>query len=626
MSQIISDPQTSPPEPTFENPHVQLDWLLERFLQRFQNRSVKSLFIHTIESYKRLLKESYGYDDRLKKDSRFYLSIHWDVFALYNAEKFWRTQGYASYTLYARVKNLRRIMNWAVRRGLTYVKFFINPQLNYPTRETTQRAAYADGDLNAIRQLIMPEIEYVHRIIAGYDPTGVGDDPRSGTSKGMKRLIRLDGENATGVGWKPWQNIVWYFENVLRCTPLIANKEAHKHHEGFIKAASLYHGGIHKVWRRLGVAPLIDINLIAPLVMKLAWETGLNPESIINLKRDCLRESHPLTGQPYIRYYKKRSTGDKDLLLALFDSPNHGDLPLLPKQSEIIRRTVQLLLDLTEPLVASARSEDNQYLLLFQSSTGAPGVKNKIGAVIRLRIQLMSKWSRMRVKEAKESLEVSLPNDFNLGRFRPTKITKMVLEGHDFFRIQAAAGHTRAWTTWRYIESYQVTGPLQREVAEVLERIHQNAQEFERNPKPYATAASEHVEGVIYKGVLCDCKNVFDPPNSVRRLPVYREGEACTYWNMCLTCPNVLITRKHLPLLVSYHREIEATLESDNLAQVPNSRLYLKIVTVLREIFNDFEEEDLRWAREVAQWQDLLVDAVTYRGIEDDHTSGSEGR
>lgn len=620
MSQTPSAPQPLPTEPTIENPYVQLDWLLERFLRRFDGEGAKAQLIKVIESYKRLLKKSHGYDDRLKADPRFYLSIHWDLFALYNAEKFWRAQGLASYTVYKNVQNLRRIMNWASRIGLTHVKFFINPQLDPPRRETMQRAAYADNDLNAIRQLVMPEIEYAHRIVAGYEPTGGGEDPRSGGFRGPRGQISSDDEHATGVGWRPWRNMVWYFENVLQCTPFIANAEGRKRHERFIRSASKYHGDIHKVWRRLGVAPLVDINIMAPLVMKLAWETGLNPEAIIELKRDCLREAHPLTGQPYIRYYKKRSKGDKDLLLALFDGPNQADLRLLPKQSEIIRRTIQLILDLTEPLVARARSEDRQYLLLFHSSIGVQkSRKTNLGDVIRLNSKVIARWTAARIKEFKECGKISLLSGLNLSRFRPTKITKMVQEGHDFFRIQAVAGHTWARTTWRYIESYQVAGLLQREVAETLERIHQNAREFERNPKPYATAVSEHVDGVIYKGVLCDCKNVFNPPESVRRLPIYREGQACTYWNMCLTCPNVLITRKHLPLLVSYYREIEASLESNDLVQVPNSRLYLKAVSVLREIFSEFGEEDMSWACEVAQGQDWLLDAVTYRGVEYGH-------
>ncbi len=52
-----------------------------------------------------------------------------------------------------------------------------------------------------------------------------------------------------------------------------------------------------------------------PLVVKLISETGLNVESVFSLKRDCLKEAHPLNGLPYIEYEKVRSGGEKILLL-----------------------------------------------------------------------------------------------------------------------------------------------------------------------------------------------------------------------------------------------------------------------------------------------------------------------
>jgi hypothetical protein len=194
----------------------------------------------------------------------------------------------------------------------------------------------------------------------------------------------------------------------------------------------------------------------------------------------------------------------------------------------------------------------------------------------------------------------------------------MVREGYDFFRIQAVAGHASFKTTERYLAEHQLAPQAQREISATLKQIHYNKQEFENNPKPYATPVTQHLGEVIYKGLICDCKNVFDPPEMIKHLPGHIDGEPCILWNMCLLCPNVVIARKHLPNLVAYEHEIEAALSKSNLGHTPTGLKYQKIKAVLKGIFNEFGDEDLAWAREISECADAYVDPVTYRGVERD--------
>jgi integrase len=406
---------------------------------------------------------------------------------------------------------------------------------------------------------------------------------------------------------------------VLDSKPFIAKGASLRQHKSFCNAAQ-YHGGLAKIWRRLGVAPLVGSKVVAPLALKLAWETGLNPESVLSLKRDCFQASHQLTGQPYLSYYKERSTGDKQLHLTLLDTknprrPQPEDLQMMPKQSAVIRRTIDLIKSLTERLRPHAAEEDREFLFLFQPFKHA----KPLGRAIRITNGRVRGWAA----NVKDSVAMTGARQFNinLARFRPTKITQMVRDGYDFFHVQAVAGHSQAKTTAHYLAKHQLNPQAQREVSQTLARIHENRVEIERVPKPYANAETLANVDVTYKGIMCDCKDVYDPPDWVKRLPHFRPGRACTFWNMCLFCPNVLITRKHLPLLVSYAKEIEVALEHNSLRQAPNGAQYQKIQSLLGRIFDEeFDDEAVAWAKEVAENADYHLDAVTYRGVENHDT------
>lgn len=594
-----------PPEPTAENPYAQLDWVWERAGLRYRNKNTRANHHYRLAAYKRFLAEEHGYDERLQEDPRFRLAVHWNHYTLYNAAKYWHSQGLASHTVHNYLHSLRIVLHYAAARELTPATEFLEPEIGPLHRETKIREAYEDAELEVIRKVITEATKYAMRVVAGYNPTGAGEDPRRTADYAYVR---------PGEGWACWDNMVWYFENVLQCRPFHKIRGNSDSHRQFITAAYSYYGGPNGVWRRLGVAPVIDSSLIFPLAMKLAMETGLNPYAILGLKRDCYRDSHPLTGLPYVRYYKERSTGEKDLHVSFFDDPNQADFHLLPKQSEIIRRTIELILKLTEPLVSEAREEDKGHLLLVQNSRRFPKNARPNPVYVLDRGSLQNTSNKIKGALTKAGHD-NIPEYLNLARFRPTVITKMVRDGHDFFRVQLAVGHASARTTYRYLNSLNLAPQAQREVSATLVQIHRNKEEFERDPKPYATAATQHQEGVIYKGVLCDCKNVFDPPDAVRRLPTFREGQACTYWNMCLLCPNVLITRKHLPLFISYAKEIELSVEGNNLSHVPNAPHYQKVAAVLEGIFQEFAEDDITWAKQIAECSDHFIDGVTYRGV-----------
>lgn len=603
----------NPPEPTPDNPHAQLEWLCGRYIRRYNNKQSIQSVQSAVKAYETFLKETGGYDENLLKDPRFHLLKHWDQYFLLHAEGYWRSKGKSSHTIYKRIQILRNLFDFAVADQLTATTFVIVPNSIYPVRETPQREAYEDEELAFISTIITPAVEWAKTLVAGYKPTGIGEDPlkKLALKKAASTELRQQADSSSV--WQ-WENIVWYFENVLNCEAIRKTEANLSKHGQFFHGAVSQYGSMEFVWRKLGVSPLIDADLMFPLAMKLCWETGLNPEVLANLRRDCFQPSHPLTGLPYLRYFKERSTGEKELHLTLLDSNDGGEVPLTRKQSLVVQRTIELIRQLTEPLVSLANEEDKDLLLIYQLNSPRG---RKRGGVSRLIMKYISVWM-CNLRASRGEGDEAVPPFINMSRFRATKITQMVREGRDICEIQAAVGHASVTTTSKYLSENRIAPIARREVSQTLQVIHENRVKFERNPLPYASGKDQSHADVIYKGVLCDCKNIYDPPLSVRRLPVYKEGQACSYFNMCLLCPNVIITRSHLPRLLTYRLEIKAALSDHNLRDAPHWAHYEKSLAVIEGALWEFDEKDIKWAEEIAESADYFLDSVTYRGAEDD--------
>lgn len=112
------------------------------------------------------------------------------------------------------------------------------------------------------------------------------------------------------------------FENALECTLYRSTRSKDKDldYNHFIKYGARHHGGIEAVAERLGVVHQFQATrILRILMMGLCYETGLNREVVTRLEVDCYHDVHPITGAPYIQYFKGRSTGHKQLPVGLFD-------------------------------------------------------------------------------------------------------------------------------------------------------------------------------------------------------------------------------------------------------------------------------------------------------------------
>lgn len=612
MTKIIKF-KLSMPEPTSENPYAQVDWIFKEKIALYEKEDSKANYRAALNFYKRYLQDTNNYSPQLDDDSRFYIKDEWDVMALHKVKQWIETtniEGSEDYltssTLNTKFSAIRQTMDYAYEHN--YINHpVINVFMPTAVRETSLRAAYSNEEYTAIFNALSPLIQFSKGLLRGNKRTGKGRDPR----KVCKQGSRSAGPKL-GQGWTCWartpegdgfvpsdDNMRWYFENEMNCVPVMGTPENKEKHKSFLTSATQIHGGLNTLYRKWGVSAYIDRDVIMPLAVKLISETGLNVESLLSLKRDCFKEAHPLTGLPYLKYEKPRSGGEKELHVMLYDkAEDSGFVALKQKQSQIISKTIKCILELTEPLVKLASKEDRNHLFLYQSNS-----TRIYGKVQVVNNKVVTHWAQRMVREYGLRSSDGKPLIFALSRFRPTKFTEMVTQGYDIFDIMAVAGHKSIITTLAYIDRLKSTTDFHRRIQRELTIIKENKRAYERNPLPIAITRDAKPGKFIFKAPVCHCKNPYDPPEMVKKSKSYHKGDACTFWNMCLQCENVLITEMNLPKLFAYQNEIRRALSNVN--EIPRQgELYKKLLMILDEILLPdvlFSQKTLDWAAELAK-------------------------
>lgn len=588
------------PIPTNDEPLVQVDWIFEQKASLAKTKSHHKATMGGHKYYKTFLNETYNHNDKLKNKEPFYLSEQWTITALQKF-KFWlysKENGLSEKPISsARKASILTAVNMTMLYAYehNYIKEKVLPVwYEKPIRETEIRSYYTDEEIRPIIDLILSEIVFSEKILEPYENKGVGKDPRTAN------LLYARTKFPEGEGWKYEENIIWYFENVLNCKPLLWTEENDKEHRAFFHAAKECCKGYKNFYKKLNIWPLIDQDIIIPLVAYLAYLTGLNVESILSLRRDCLKKDIFLDTLA-LHFYKERSKGEMPpLILSLYDKQ---DNKLGSKESKKIIHIIRLLQRLTESLVYKAKDEYKDFLLIYETS--AP---HNIGNVNKLNTRVLKFWCDKLVNSNNLVDRNGQRLSFNLSRFRPTKLTNLIKNGYDIPEIQAVAGHNSPLNTIDYIDKIGTDPIFNKTTHEVISQMRINHQDFKENPLSLAKNLEDKPEQFIFKTPLCSCKNPYDPPEQVKRSNNYNEGDACTYWNMCLFCPKVLITKDNLPDLVAYRSQLEISL-STQINEMPyQGELYQKTKFVLDDLLkpdNYFSDQEIDWANKIAKDNNL---------------------
>lgn len=605
------------PMPTLENPYAQVNFIFEEVIRTKTNKNTKNNYISALTFYKNFLVETNNYDKRLIENPLFYLNQHWNEFAYICVDNYVKNtnipgeKGYlTTYSITSHLSAIRRVMRNAVANRLTATNDLYLVPTAQAFRETENHEAYTEEEVESINRALAQELAFSLKVCSGegYKKTGVGRDPRQ---KPEKREGKGFPE---GWGWRPLDNVRWYFENVLHCVPIVATSDNKKNHKFFVESLSNLYlkdiGGLRGLYRQWGVTSLIDADVIMPLVMKLAIETGLNPQSILSLEVDCFIEEHKLSGLPYIKYFKGRSGGEKEFQIVL-EHENMDIKEFRLHQSVIIRKTIEKIVELTSDIRNTAPDNLKNNLLLYQTSS------NRIyGKTSLINEKVCSVWYGKLVEKYGLTDSSGQPLKFNMVRWRPTRITNLVKMGIDFFEIQHEAGHSNIRTTLNYIARNNLNYVAQEETDKALKKIFDNTNWVKKSNPTYSDISSNCNSTLIYKGIVSDCKNPFNPPDEVKRLKNYKSGDVCSRYNMCFFCSNIIIFKKHLPKIWLYKTQIELALNiSKN--DLPNELFYRRSLDIIDNLFDseksEFSKEDIEWAKEIAETMDDVIDPVVYK-------------
>ncbi|MDO1447417.1 tyrosine-type recombinase/integrase [Rhodocytophaga aerolata] len=608
------------PKPTTEDPYAQLKFIFNRVANLKISKSTKENFKTALSFYiNTYLPKTHNFDSKLENNKLFFLNEQWDKFALHNVEKYFKKYNVegsktrlSSFTVTSHMSAIRQVMEYALFHQLTKDENLLQAGVGLPIKETEQNTAYSDFEVNEINRMLKEELEFTSKLLSkkGYQKTGIGRDPRiKPCMKGFPR----GSVHPEGFGWKETDNMRWYFENVMDCEALSGVPENKiKHNNFFHNVTRCYKGGLPALYRAWGVTSLIDADVLMPFAMKLALYTGMNPDSLWDLTADCFQEKHPLSNVPYIKYFKQRSLGHKEMHLNIYDK-NVAIRELKENEANVIRTIFKQIIELTAAVRERAPKELKSFLFIYEVSSN-----NNYGVVSRINIKVTSEWCKRKLIRYNLRSQNDKRLQLNIVRFRSTKISQMVKEGYDFFEIQSRCGHKSIAQTLRYISKNNLEINARKIIRTALTYIHENrAWQLQEQPE-YALEHTSSNKTVIYKGIIADCRNVLDPPKEVQMLKGYQKGEVCTRYNMCLFCKNVVILTLHLPLLIVYKNQIVNAIKNMPI-ELPTIKHYKKSLSIIEEILDpeksEFSKEDLEWAHSAAECMNELTDTVVYRPI-----------
>jgi hypothetical protein len=606
------------PTPSESDPYAQVKWIFEERGSRVPTKSGQDNYRYALSHFLKYLQESHG-------DKPYLLKNEWDSLVLIRF-KAWLSfleqedrSKFGSHTIVGILSSVRQVMTEAVILEVAATSSILSASMSPGDSATDSHASYSTDELASILEAVRTDMQYTSAVLAGYQPLGIGRDPQVRPT-GLKINPQKYAEH--GYGWNCEPNVRWYFENKMNSRAISRTAPTADQHKAFFTGAVRYHGGYMNLYKKWGVTPQLDNEILWPLVVQLSYLTGLNPDSLMGLKADCLSEN-PLTGTPVLRYLKLRSQGEKDLLVDLLnddaevpetdqveDAGEEMELPLKRQQALLVERCIGKTLQLTAPLRQLPDvSEDLKELLFIYESSG----NNCHGEIQAAPVWKVSQWCR----DIAEKHDLKSSNgerlQFTLVRFRPTLLTEMAARGKDFFEIQHAAGHKSIKTTLAYIEQRTLDTVAEREVTSALVKIWRNRDEFTASLD--STKPSSRAQPL--KGLISNCKNVFDPPRVVQLRADYAPGQSCTQFNMCLFCKNIVIMNEHLPVLAYYRNQIRSTTVNSGI-DLPNIALYEKSLAVLDQIFDpessNFTEEELDEAIAASETLDIVIDPLVYRG------------
>lgn len=323
-------------------------------------------------------------------------------------------------------------------------------------------------------------------------------------------------------------------------------------------------------------------------VLKMAQVLGMNLNPILDLELNDYQAHHPLTNKPCLTYWKERSTGEKMIHLDLF----HADVQWLTMSQ---KNFVETVFNEVFHLTSEARK-------FAQNSMAKKLFINFDKSLQTISEATMSQLYSELVEEYQLKSDDGEPLTLTTTRFRPTLVSELVDKEVSLREIQYLLGHKSIYTTINYLEALELDRVIRDKARHAIEVLYSHAV-VKGEPVSEGKQQRKYDEVlIIMKTPLGGCKNVFNPPDFIKKSSNYVKGKPCSQYNKCLVCENVMLTERHLPELFAMQRDYLTSVENSSIVDTPYYIVVLENLSLLDDILNvetsEFDEEILRQARE----------------------------
>lgn len=455
----------------------------------------------------------------------------------------------------------------------------------YSTQERIDIHDAIQGDINGTLSLLSP-----------YVKTGVGENPLNEIGQLTPGKSTLD-------------NAHFLFENYLNCMPVYFNSSDTPQEKGFLSIVGKHDIGLHDLYKQWGVLSLVDYDVLAPFLFRLAQVTGMNSDPLSDLKLDDFTLKHQVTCKPCLRYWKERSTGEKELHLDLFDAKLQW---LTQKQSVEVKKIFDDVIKLTSSFREEAPESIRNNLFIFKSS--GKRTYNEIKSISEMKGKTTGVYSNFVERHSLKGTN-DAPLIFSVSRFRPTFVSEMVEAGVSIREIQLMLGHSNIETTMNYLDRLDFNRISRAKLDDALKQIHNRIIIPPSNEKK-SNKHEKNPDRIIFSTPLGGCANIFSPPDFIKNSSIYKKGQPCSQYNKCLACENIMITVDKLPMLFAMRRDYMLLMQRNRIMETPYGIVIEENLSLLDEILNpkksDFCEKDLKQAERLSLYEETaIVDGVT---------------
>ncbi|WP_085727249.1 hypothetical protein [Pseudomonas sp. R37(2017)] len=333
-----------------------------------------------------------------------------------------------------------------------------------------------------------------------------------------KQELRRLGKDPREYGWSTLANKVWYLENVI-AGRYVSYSELHNLSKGEF-------GNITEAFR--AIYPTLEDML--PFYLLLCIKTGLNPESAMRLKRNCLDKQKTAAHETLLHYVKLRSDGPMTLPVRTEGNFSPGGL---------IRMYLKLSRD-------CEFVNDNSLWLVAKHKRGN-FISSPAEVTFARAVCAFAKRHNLKHDDG-------TPLQLRADRLRTTRKTLSYRHSNGDLQL-AGHDHRRDSTTVEYVNNRMSEDVHNRAI---MNGQHQFHAFFSGAVVPEGNSAAEAASIIktdivtaeaILNGqqemLIADCKDMFNAPGGI-------PGQLCGKVWACFGCPNSIWTSRNLPKVLWY--------------------------------------------------------------------------